>query len=93
MAREQKYYGAYFCAIWFAENLLNIARYMADARAKQLPLVGGLNPDDAHDWSHIFNNWGVIAYDRQIADVVRLLALLLMGWAIFAAWLQSREET
>src|SRR2546428_3050937 len=27
--------------IWFFENWLNIARYMADARAQTLPLVGG----------------------------------------------------
>src|SRR5512145_1552939 len=26
---------------WFFENFLNIARYMADARAQLLPLVGG----------------------------------------------------
>ena len=27
--------------IWFFENWLNISRYMADARAMELPLVGG----------------------------------------------------
>src|SRR5687768_7610615 len=27
--------------IWFFENFLNISRYMADARALALPLVGG----------------------------------------------------
>jgi len=27
--------------IWFLENWLNIARYLADARSMELPLVGG----------------------------------------------------
>ena len=31
-------------SIWFFENWLNIARYMADARKLQLPLVGGGDP-------------------------------------------------
>ncbi len=92
MWRQQKFASMYFCVIWFAENLFNIARYMADARAKELPLVGGLDPNLAHDWSYIFNNWGVINADTRIADVVRLLALLLMGWAIFAAWRHAQED-
>src|SRR5262245_12497983 len=33
-------------AIWFFENWLNIAHYMADARTMALPLVGGGD----HDW-------------------------------------------
>ncbi|MCW5624670.1 MAG: hypothetical protein KIT73_08155, partial [Burkholderiales bacterium] len=32
--------------VWFCENLWNIARYMADARAQELPMVGGCE----HDW-------------------------------------------
>lgn len=92
MRRQEKFTGMYVCVIWFAENLLNVARYMADARAKQLPLVGGIDPNLAHDWSYIFNDWGVINHDTAIADVVRLLALALMGWAIFAAWRRAREQ-
>jgi len=35
--------------VWLGENLLNIARYMADARAQELPLVGS----GEHDWAEI----------------------------------------
>src|SRR5580704_5697974 len=49
--------------IWFFENWLNIARYMADARAQVLPLVGGGD----HDWATIFGRWHVINYDTKIA--------------------------
>lgn len=33
--------------VWLGENLLNIARYLGDARAQVLPLVGG----GEHDWT------------------------------------------
>ena len=69
--------------IWFFENWLNIARYMADARALQLPLVGGGD----HDWNTIFTRWNVLEYDLDIAGTVRfigwtgmLLAALWVGW-------------
>jgi hypothetical protein len=62
--------------VWFFENWLNIARYMADARAQELPLVGGGD----HDWHTIFGRWGMLAHDTQIAAVVRSI-----GWAGMAA--------
>ena len=37
MHAQEKYSGYHFCLIWFAENFLNVARYMADARAHLLP--------------------------------------------------------
>jgi hypothetical protein len=58
--------------IWFFENWLNIARYMADARKLELPLVGGGD----HDWNTIFTRWDVLQYDDRIANAVKLL-----GWA------------
>src|SRR5580692_1995562 len=65
--------------IWFFENWLNIARYMADARAQVLPLVGGGD----HDWATIFGRWRVLGYDTRIAGVVNAA-----GWAgMFAACL------
>jgi len=33
--------GAAAGTVWLGENLLNVARYMADARSQLLPLVGG----------------------------------------------------
>jgi hypothetical protein len=43
-------------AIWFFENWLNIARYLADARAMELPLVGGGD----HDWHTILSRWHLL---------------------------------
>ena len=64
--------------VWFGENFLNIARYMADARAQVLPLVGG----GEHDWTTIFSRWGVLSSDTKIAQ-----AVLTAGWVVMlAAW-------
>jgi hypothetical protein len=75
--------------VWFFENWLNIARYMADARAQVLPLVGG----GEHDWGDIFGRWNVLAHDTQIASVVRAGGWLGMGTAclwVLWRWRASR---
>jgi hypothetical protein len=72
--------------VWFFENWLNIARYMADARAQELPLVGGGD----HDWANIFGRWGLMAHDTQIAAVVQNLAWVGMAaaclWVVWRWW-------
>jgi hypothetical protein len=72
--------------IWFFENWLNIARYMADARVQVLPLVGGGD----HDWAEIFGRWHAMNQDTQIAAVVRTTGWLGMGaacaWVICLWW-------
>jgi hypothetical protein len=70
--------------IWFFENWFNIARYMADARKQELPLVGGGD----HDWFTIFARWHLLQYDTRIAA-----ALNLAGWigiAITCVWVLWR---
>jgi len=69
--------------IWASQNLFNIARYMADARARELPLVGG----GEHDFEHIFTRWGVLHRDVDIASYTRAIgwigivaALAWLGW-------------
>ncbi len=69
--------GFALCLGWACENLLNVATYMGDARAMQLPLVGGLDPADAHDWREIFSRWGMLDLDTTWAGLNRLIA-----WAV-----------
>ncbi len=72
--------------IWFFENWLNIARYMADARALELPLVGGGD----HDWNTIFTRWNVLPYDLNIAGTVKFLGwtgmALVVLWVGWCGW-------
>lgn len=62
----------------FGQNWLNVARYMADARAQLLPLVGG----GEHDWNALFARWGLLPHDTAIAGSVSFL-----GWTgMLACW-------
>ena len=74
--------------LWLADNLMNIGRYMKDARAQQLPLVGG----GEHDWTEIFSRWGVLARDVGIGNSVRFLGLCLAAYAVWWAWRQRRQD-
>lgn len=79
--------------IWFFENWLNIARYMADARAQLLPLVGGGD----HDWHRILGRWHLLPYDTSIAAAVKAIGWLGMlaacAWVGWRAWLdRNRPE-
>ncbi len=71
--------------LWLAENFWNIARYMADARAHELPLVGG----GEHDWTEILSRWGVLVHDTGVAGFTRII-----GWVLMLAvlvWLVRRR--
>ena len=73
--------GFAFGLFWCFENLLDIAVYMADARALVLPLIGGLG-EDAHDWRNLFFRFGLIDQDTAIAAKTRFV-----GWAgLIATW-------
>jgi hypothetical protein len=79
--------GFTFCLFFFFENFLNIARYMADARAMQLPLVSvGGGDIEAGDWTLIFERLGVLDYDTRIAAVVRILGWVGMIAVVIWLW-------
>ena len=89
-SRQRSLVSASVTLLWFFENLFNIARYVADARAQMLPLVGG----GKHDWNSILSRWGALQYDATIATILRVI-----GWTslfstllfILYLWWQNRK--
>ena len=83
-------YGTAVAGVWGFENLLNIARYVADARAQVLPLVGG----GEHDWTTLLWRWGWLAQDLHIAQLIRACGWLGMlacwGWLAWR-WRAARQ--
>lgn len=69
------------CGIWLGQSLLNVARYMADARAMQLPIVG-FGESVLHDWNLILSRWGLLRYDVILANGLRALAWLAIAASI-----------
>ncbi len=82
--------GLAFCAFWFFENFLYIGRYMADARAQALPLVGS----GEHDWEILFARWNLLTQDAGIGGTTRAIGwigmLATVGWLIWRSR-SSRE--
>jgi hypothetical protein len=81
-------FGASVCLWWFGENFMDIAPYINDARALQLPLLGGnvgeSSPYGFHDWEYILNEIGWLRYDHTLAQVAdktgALILLASLAW-------------
>ena len=86
--RRRHTLGFALCAGWACQSLLNVATYMGDARALQLPLIGGLDPATHHDWREIFSRWGMLHLDTTWAAITRATAWIA-GVAV-CAWLMLR---
>ena len=67
---------------WFGQNFLGIGSYVADARAQQLPLVGG----GEHDWTYLLETTGLLTHDEGLGSAVQLLGCLIMAASLVAAW-------
>ena len=83
--------GTALCGQWAGQNLLYIASYMADARAQELPLVGG----GEHDWTALLTQWNLLERDTVLAGQVALLGWTLMlawaGWLGWRLWVRYRD--
>ena len=67
---------------WVAQSLWNVAVYVQDARAEELPLVGG----GEHDWNYLLGRLGLLQQDRLIGGGVRLVGILLCAWSCIMGW-------
>jgi hypothetical protein len=79
-ARTRQRYAASVTMAWVGVNLLNVSRYIGDARAQQLPLLGG--EDSIHDWWYLLINWDLLPRDLVIARWVHFLGVVAFITAI-----------
>lgn len=70
---------------WVGQNCGHVATYVADARAQELPLVGG----GEHDWFYLLSATGRLPQDLKIARAVRATGVLIIVaatvWGLVAA--------
>jgi hypothetical protein len=81
---------------WLAENFMDIAPYIADARSGSLLLLGGVTGRDVpgyHDWENILGTLNLLRYDTALGDLSYAFGRLLMlaafawgGWALVQQW-------
>jgi hypothetical protein len=76
---------------WAGESLVDVAPYIADARALQMPLLGGGTGAEVegHDWEAILARLGWLNLDRTlgmwthvIGSVVMVAALIIAVWLL-----------
>ncbi len=88
-ARRRDWHAATVPLWWAGQNGWNIARYVADARAQELPLVGG----GEHDWAFLLAEWDLLARDLVIANAIRVVAFgLMVGSAVLGWWIIHRRR-
>ena len=65
--RQDEPFGAAICAWWAGQNLVDLAPYIADARALQLVLLGGRTGAEVegHDWEFILTRARRLHRDHQ----------------------------
>jgi len=79
--RRARRFEAAVCGVWLAESLMYTARYMGDARALALPLVGG----HVHDWNWLLARSGLLHRCEALAAALHALASLLAVAALIWA--------
>ncbi|MDQ3672947.1 MAG: hypothetical protein M3365_01025 [Gemmatimonadota bacterium] len=76
--RRQDRYAAGFALWWVAQNLWNISVYVRDARALELPLLGG----GEHDWAFLLGEAGWLNRDIALGQAIHALGVAIYLVAI-----------
>ncbi len=85
-------FGASVSLWWVAQNFMDVAPYVNDARALELILLGGVTgkETDGHDWENILGTLGWLEYDHAIAvasyrfgTLLMILALIWGGYILY----------
>ena len=78
--RQDEPFGAAICAWWAGQNLVDLAPYIADARALQLVLLGGHTGAEVegHDWEFILLQLGVEPCDHTLGMGAYACGILVM---------------
>jgi hypothetical protein len=91
--RQRDFFGVAVGGAWESFSLWNLATYVGDARARELPLVG-LVPDPVHDWNWLLSRLGILSWDGALAALTRIAAFSI--WAASMAlgvWLCGKMVT
>ena len=82
--RQKDTFAAAVCTWWAGQNLLDLAPYIADARALQLVLLGGHTGAEVegHDWEYLLTALGWMQHDRALGLAAHRVGLLVMAGAI-----------
>jgi len=76
-------------AVWWAgESLVDLAPYIADARALRLPLIGGRTGAEVegHDWEYLLTRLSILSWDVTLGQLAHFAGTVVMvaalAWAV-----------
>jgi hypothetical protein len=99
--RREDWFAMTACLWWVGENLVDLGPYIADARALQLPLLGGKTGAEVtgHDWEAILETLGWLRFDHSlgmaahvVGSVVMIGALAAGAWCLRSQWSPEQAE-
>lgn len=76
--RIRDYFAISVCFGWLSTNFFSVATYVADARARILPLVTPGGVEAKHDWFYLLGRLGLLNQDLTIAFLIRIAAVVSM---------------
>ncbi len=94
LLKNREPYAAAVTAWWAGQSLMDLAPYIADARALQLPLLGGHTGAEVegHDWEYLLQTLGLLEQDVVLGRLTFALGALVMlgaiAWAAAVLWRQ-----
>lgn len=99
LLKQGDYFGIPFCLGWLSTNLIGVGVYMADARARELPLVSAEGTVTIeHDWAELFGDFHLMDYDttigywtRAAGTGVMILALVVGFWMLYLMLFPGRN--
>ncbi len=83
-------FAACVVALWTASSLFNLAVYIGDARAMELPLLGG--DGSTHDWNWILSQLNALPSDLAISGFVRGVGVLFLAFSVIAGLYFARGD-
>ncbi len=91
-------FAASICLWWVGQSTMDLAPYIADARALRLPLLGGGTGADSpgfHDWQNLLRPLGWLQYDVRIASIFDLVGsgviLIALIWGARMLYVYSKS--
>jgi len=86
--QQRDFFGMAVGGFWLSFSLFELARYVGDARAQELPLVNIGGGDAEHDWYYLLSHMHMLSFDHGLAFLIRVVALIVGAASVaFAVWL------
>jgi hypothetical protein len=95
LVKTRDTFGAAVALWWAGQSLMDVAPYVADARALQIVLLGGRTGAEVegHDWEAILSALGWLRYDVLLGKLANLLGIVLMIVALaWGAFVVARQH-